>query len=70
MLHPSRIAFEDWYNNEHGPLRLQLPFVTSGRRYRATDGEDPPWMAVYDVTDLDKMNTPAYTDLRREPVEA
>ncbi|KAH8818996.1 Alpha/Beta hydrolase protein [Xylogone sp. PMI_703] len=60
----SRAAFEDWYNNEHGPLRLQLPFMTSGRRYRATDGESPPWMAVYDLTDLDLMNSSAYTDLR------
>lgn len=58
-----RIEFEDWYNNEHGPSRIRLPFITSGRRYRATDGENPPWMALYDVTELDKMATPAYTDL-------
>lgn len=63
----SRTAFEDWYNNEHGPLRLQLPFITSGRRYRATDGENPPWMAVYDIADLDKMTTPGYTDLAAHP---
>ncbi|OAA65409.1 Alpha/beta hydrolase fold-1 [Niveomyces insectorum RCEF 264] len=63
----SRVAFEDWYNNEHGPLRLQLPFITSGRRYRAPDGVSPAWMAVYDVTDLDKMASPAYEDLRTNP---
>lgn len=31
--------FHDWYNNEHGPNRLRLPFVRTGFRYRANDLE-------------------------------
>ncbi|MCJ1336900.1 hypothetical protein MMC09_002178 [Bachmanniomyces sp. S44760] len=31
--------FHDWYNNEHGPTRLRLPFISNGFRYRATDSE-------------------------------
>ncbi|KAF2703789.1 alpha/beta hydrolase-like protein [Pleomassaria siparia CBS 279.74] len=29
--------FHDWYNNEHGPGRLRLPFCLNGFRYRASD---------------------------------
>ena len=58
-----RIELEDWYNNELGPLRLHVPFITSGRRYRATNGEDPAWMALYEVSDIELMQTARYTDL-------
>lgn len=34
--------FHNWYNNEHGPLRLRLhPLVTNGFRYRAADLDTP-----------------------------
>ncbi|CAM1509654.1 Fc.00g033930.m01.CDS01 [Cosmosporella sp. VM-42] len=63
----SRVAFEEWYNNEHGPLRVQLPFITAGRRYRSTDGNHPAWMALYELPDLDQMRQPAYSDLMANP---
>jgi hypothetical protein len=25
-------AFHEWYNTEHGPLRLRLPFISTGDR--------------------------------------
>jgi len=59
-------AFHEWYNNEHGPLRLRLPFITSGDRYKAADGERPEWSAVYDVTDLAWLDKRIYTRLREE----
>lgn len=65
--------FHDWYNNEHGPNRLRLPHIfTNGLRYRATDGQDPPYVAEYDVTDMAHLLTPIYTGLRdnRTPREA
>jgi pimeloyl-ACP methyl ester carboxylesterase len=63
--------FHDWYNNEHGPLRLRLPFVTNGFRYRAKDldsekgsPEKPEWMAIYDLTDMNELTKEAYLRLR------
>ncbi|KAI7213677.1 alpha/beta hydrolase [Hortaea werneckii] len=59
-------AFHEWYNEEHGPLRLRLPYITSGDRYTAADGQKPEWSAVYDVTDLAELNKRLYTRLREE----
>ena len=69
--------FHDWYNNEHGPTRLRLPFVTNGFRYRANDlegaapsEEKPEWMAVYDITDMNELTKDAYLRLRDQPVKS
>ncbi|KAL2131954.1 hypothetical protein VTI74DRAFT_4409 [Chaetomium olivicolor] len=65
--------FHEWYNNEHGPTRLRLPYIfTNGLRYRATDGEQPYFLAIYDVTSMSHLETPIYTELRanRSPREA
>ncbi|KAG4435767.1 hypothetical protein IFR05_008741 [Cadophora sp. M221] len=69
--------FHDWYNNEHGPTRLRLPFVTNGFRYRASDlegaapsEEKPEWMAVYDITDMDELTKDTYLRLRDQPVKS
>ncbi|KAH6613230.1 Alpha/Beta hydrolase protein [Chaetomium tenue] len=65
--------FHEWYNNEHGPTRLRLPHIfTNGLRYRATDDQEPQFLAVYDVTSMAHLETPTYTDLRanRSPREA
>ncbi|KAK4096156.1 alpha/beta-hydrolase [Parathielavia hyrcaniae] len=65
--------FHEWYNNEHGPIRLRLPHIFgNGLRYRATDGQQPHFLAVYDVTSMAHLETPTYIDLRanRSPREA
>lgn len=67
--------FHDWYNNEHGPTRLRLPFIENGFRYRATDLQGPgkgmaEWMAIYDVTDMEEMIKEPYTTLRRNDVKS
>ncbi|KAJ4413409.1 hypothetical protein N0V85_003567 [Neurospora sp. IMI 360204] len=57
--------FHEWYNNEHGPTRLRIPQIFSnGLRYQATDGEQPHFLAAYDVTDMAHLLTPTYLDLR------
>ncbi|EAA34170.3 alpha/beta-hydrolase [Neurospora crassa] len=57
--------FHEWYNNEHGPTRLRLPQIFSnGLRYQATDGQQPHFLAAYDVTDMAHLLTPTYLDLR------
>ncbi|MCJ1359380.1 MAG: hypothetical protein MMC33_009382 [Icmadophila ericetorum] len=67
--------FHDWYNNEHGPGRLRLHFIQNGFRYRATDLEGPgkgmpEWMAIYDITDMAKLESEEYTRLRKAPVQS
>lgn len=74
-LHTSQ--FHDWYNNEHGPLRLRLPFFDNGFRYRAIDAEsDSPfsaskheYLALYDVTDSNEFMKAPYTTLREDSVK-
>lgn len=65
--------FHEWYNNEHGPTRLRLPQIfANGLRYRAADGQQPEYLAAYDVTRMSHLETDAYTALRarRSPREA
>lgn len=59
-------AFHEWYNTEHGPLRLRLPFILTGDRYKAADGQTPAWSAVYDVSELSWLEKRIYTRLREE----
>ena len=59
-------AFHEWYNTEHGPLRLRLPFIKTGDRYKAIDGARPEWSAVYDVSDLSQLDSRIYSRLREE----
>ncbi|KAL2821144.1 Alpha/Beta hydrolase protein [Aspergillus granulosus] len=61
--------FHDWYNSEHGPLRLRLPFVTNGFRYRAVDGVEPEWVAIYDITDMDELIRETYLALRGDGIK-
>ncbi|KAG7450759.1 uncharacterized protein BT62DRAFT_928037 [Guyanagaster necrorhizus] len=64
--------FQDWYNNEHVPLRLNylLSFLT-GARFSASDGKLPTWLAVYDIDDTATFQHESYTRLRanRSPRE-
>ena len=59
-------AFHHWYNTEHGPLRLRLPFILTGDRYKAADDQKPGWSAVYDVSDLSMLDKRIYSRLREE----
>ncbi|KAL3476220.1 Thiolase, N-terminal domain-containing protein [Aspergillus californicus] len=61
--------FHDWYNSEHGPLRLRLPFVTNGFRYRAVDNAEPEWVALYDITEMEELMRPTYLDLRGDTIK-
>jgi pimeloyl-ACP methyl ester carboxylesterase len=61
--------FHDWYNTEHGPLRVRLPFVTNGFRYRATDGLEPEWVALYDITDMVELTRETYLALRGDGIK-
>lgn len=68
--------FQDWYNNEHGPLRVRLTrCIKNGFRYRATDVDGAgkgkhEWMAIYDLTDTAELNKDEYLTLRGPPIQS
>lgn len=65
--------FQDWYNNEHIPLRLDhLPSFLTGARFSASDSFRPSWLALYDIDDTATFKNESYTRLRtnRSPREA
>ncbi|KAI0752386.1 hypothetical protein C8Q80DRAFT_1334860 [Daedaleopsis nitida] len=55
--------FNDWYDNEHVPLRLPIPAIQSWSRWVATDNQKPSYLALYDLTDSDALNHPPYSTL-------
>lgn len=68
--------FDDWYNNEHGPNRTRLPWISNGFRYRATDLVDgphtgtqakPEYLAIYDIDDMHQITLEPYQKLRAPP---
>ncbi|KAK2794681.1 hypothetical protein FQN50_009866 [Emmonsiellopsis sp. PD_5] len=79
-------SFHDWYNNEHGPTRLRLPFIPNGLRFRTLDTLPnpnpnpnpndestllpPAYLAIYDITDMAELTRPAYQRLRRDDVKS
>ncbi len=56
--------YHQWYNTEHGPLRMQLGFFRQGHRYRSRGLHPPVWLAAYDVESLSCFADPQYTTLR------
>ncbi|OLL33269.1 hypothetical protein BTH42_02565 [Burkholderia sp. SRS-W-2-2016] len=51
--------FNDWYDTEHFPQRLALPGFVSASRWACIDGW-PRWLALYDLTSPDALNSAAY----------
>ncbi|HLH84723.1 MAG TPA: hypothetical protein VKV38_15795 [Trebonia sp.] len=54
--------FHDWYDNEHGPARLTVPGISAGYRFRALDGQAPPWLAYYEMRS-GALDSPEYKAL-------
>ncbi|KAJ6607483.1 hypothetical protein B0H10DRAFT_2071477 [Mycena sp. CBHHK59/15] len=54
----------DWYDNEHAPLRVTVPGVETAIRYKATDSQTPTWLTLYDVESPETANSEAYKALR------
>ncbi|KAK2467653.1 hypothetical protein APHAL10511_000508 [Amanita phalloides] len=65
--------FQDWYDNEHIPLRMDhFSSFLAAARFSATDGQKPSWIALYDVDNVATFNDESYARLRttRSPREA
>ncbi|KAJ3891407.1 hypothetical protein GG344DRAFT_47427 [Lentinula edodes] len=59
--------FNDWYDNEHAPLRITVPGFLTAARYKALDTPPkafPKWLALYDLTSQEVMHSHEYKDLR------
>jgi len=55
--------FNDWYDNEHIPPRLNVPGIMSSSRYKTADSQSPFWLALYDITSTDVVQSPEYKAL-------
>ncbi|KAI0785483.1 hypothetical protein BC629DRAFT_1517381 [Irpex lacteus] len=55
--------FNDWYDNEHVPLRVAVPSFQSWQRWKAIDGQKPTYAASYDLTSYQATLQPPYTTL-------
>jgi len=54
----------DWYDNEHAPLRLTVPGFLTGSRYKAIDSKTPTWLTLYDISTPEDANSDEYKALR------
>lgn len=57
--------FQDWYNNEHIPLRAALPGYGASTRFVQADGQTPVWCALYDIENVDYPNSDAVMNLAK-----
>lgn len=48
---------------------MQLPFIYTGSRYRARDGQSPGWLALYDLENVSVLSDPSYRALRNNRSE-
>ncbi|CDO68429.1 hypothetical protein BN946_scf184707.g10 [Trametes cinnabarina] len=55
--------FNDWYDNEHVPLRIPIPGFQSWSRWTAVDGQHPTYPAIYDLSSPSVISQPPYADL-------
>lgn len=49
-----------WYWEEHVPERLACPGFRSARRFRLSSGSVPRYLALYELDDIDALQTPEY----------
>ncbi|THH14690.1 hypothetical protein EUX98_g9578, partial [Antrodiella citrinella] len=55
--------FNDWYDNEHIPLRVATPTFSSWLRLDAIDGQKPSYAAAYDISSYEDTLVAPYTTL-------
>ena len=60
--------FNAWYNTEHFPELLTLPGFLDAARYVATKG-GPKYLAVYELTSVEAVQTPEFNRRKRTPWE-
>jgi hypothetical protein len=58
----NEVDLNRWYDEEHIAERLTCPGFVRARRYKAVEG-GPKYLALYDLTSLDALNTDMYKHL-------
>ncbi len=67
---PGREAeFHKWYDEEHIPLRMNVPGFLSAQRYRDLADGARGFLAIYEMTDSNVMKSPAYQTVKSKPSE-
>jgi hypothetical protein len=61
--------FHQWYDEEHIPLRMNVPGFVSAQRYRDLADDAKGFLAVYEMTEPNVMATPAYQEVKTRPSE-
>jgi hypothetical protein len=59
--------FHQWYDEEHIPLRMEVPGFLSAQRYRDLADDARGFLAVYEMTDPGVMASPAYQEVKTKP---
>ena len=60
----SDAEYHEWYNEEHVALRMAIPDFLCATRWAATDGKNPAFLAMYDLTSPSALASPSYLALR------
>lgn len=61
--------YNQWYDEEHVPSKVQAPGVLSGQRYQQIDGAKPSWAAAYDLESVDVLQSAVYQKLATDQSE-
>jgi len=65
---PAREAeYNRWHAGEHVPERCGVPGILRGRRYLADDSGHHRYLTLYDLRDLDVLDSAPYRDLVQVP---
>lgn len=57
-------TFNEWYNEEHIPLRMEVSGFVGAQRYQRNDRD---YLAVYDITSPEVLQSDAYVNLKTHP---
>lgn len=61
--------FHHWYDTDHIPVRMAVPGFAAASRYEAVEGS-PRYLAIYELSDLAALQSPAYAKVKAEPSAA
>lgn len=59
--------FHNWYDQEHIPLRMNVPGFVSAQRYRDVGENAKGFLAIYEMNEPQTIKTPAYTEIKTKP---
>ncbi len=57
--------FNDWYDDEHIPVRMAVSGFTGAQRYKHVSG--PSYLTVYDMVSTDVLGSEAYREVKEKP---